>query len=269
MDLSVIIPYYNSGKFIIDAIESVEQYSGEYSIEIIIVNDGTKDKHSLSILEKLRQSNKYIILNQDNKGAAVARNNGIRHSNGEFILFLDSDNKIKPQYIQKGLEELKKNIRAGVYYSEREIFGETNRNIPQTEAFDIEKMIVRNYIDMCTIVRKKALLEVEGFTVDEELSSCEDWDLWLKIYKKGWLFIFNPEKLFYYRVRSGSISDVEDINFIRSRNFITKNNIEVLRECYLQKYFKINSLEKQRNFESKNPLRTFIKTLAYKYLRKE
>ncbi|WBX95623.1 glycosyltransferase family 2 protein [Chryseobacterium gambrini] len=269
MDLSVIIPYYNSGNFIIDALESIEQYNGEYSVEIIIINDGSNDEYSLKVLSELQETGKYIILHQENKGAAAARNKGIYKSNGEFILFLDSDNKIKPEYIQQGVDELKQNIEAGVYYSDREIFGETDRNIPQTEAFDIEKMIVRNYIDMCSIVRKKTLLEVEGFTVHEELSSCEDWDLWLKIYKKQWQFIFNPKKLFYYRVRSGSVSDVEDINFKRSRNFITMSNSQILRDCYLKKYFKVISLEKQKQLQVKKPFKTFLKTLVYKYIKKQ
>lgn len=264
MDLSVIIPYYNSGNFIIDAIQSVEQYNGEYTLEIIIINDGSKDEYSLQVLHELEKTDKYIILNQNNKGAAAARNTGISNAKGEFILFLDSDNTIKPEYIQKGIDALRKNNEAGVYHSEREIFGESNRIIPQTEAFEIEKMIFRNYIDMCAVVRKTALQQVEGFTVDEELSSCEDWELWLKIYKRDWLFIFDPEKLFYYRVRSGSISDVEDVNFIRSRNFITKTHSDTLRECYLKKYFQLESLEKQRKFEAKNPFRTFIKTILQK-----
>lgn len=268
MDLSVIIPYYNSGNFIDEALESVEKYTGDYTVEIIIINDGSKEENSLKVLERLKKSGKYLILNQENKGAAVARNTGIAESKGEFILFLDSDNKINPEYIEKGIDSLRKNTGAAVYYSDRETFGDIERNIPATEAFDIDKMIMRNYVDMCAVVRKSALLEANSFTIHQELSSCEDWELWLKIYKKGWTFIFNPEKLFYYRIRSGSISDVEDVNFLRSRNYITKTHSDILRECYLKKYFLAESLEKQREIASKNPLRSFAKAMVSKYFRR-
>lgn len=268
MDLSVIIPYYNSGHFIVDALKSIEQYNGDYIFEVIIINDGSKDDYSLQILKELQESNKYIILHQDNQGAAVARNTGITHAKGEFILFLDSDNSIKPDYIEKGINALRQENKAAVYHSEREVFGETNRTIPKAAAFDIEKMIFRNYIDMCAVVRKTALQQVNGFTIDKELSSCEDWELWLKIHKKNWLFIYTSEKLFYYRVRAGSISDVEDINFIRSRNFITKTHSDLLRECYLKKYFKLEFIEKQMFYEAKYPLRKLVKTLYHKYFKK-
>ncbi|MCQ2570514.1 MAG: glycosyltransferase family 2 protein, partial [Limosilactobacillus sp.] len=83
--LSVIIPTYNDGKLLQRAVDSV-LHSSLQNIEVIIVNDGSSEK-----LELFCNDKRVSILNQDNQGVSVARNNGLNHSTGEYILFLDAD----------------------------------------------------------------------------------------------------------------------------------------------------------------------------------
>ena len=99
--VSVIIPVYNTEKYIQETIESVLNQTYK-TIEIIAVNDGSTDQ-SLEILEKLKNKalNKIIIHNQKNQGQTKSRNNGVELANGKFLLFLDSDDKIDPTYIEK------------------------------------------------------------------------------------------------------------------------------------------------------------------------
>lgn len=108
--VSVIIPVYNSERTIIDCLLSVinQTYS---NTEIIIVNDGSSD-NSLEKIEEFSKVHSMVpirLISQENQGVAVARNTGIRYSNGEFIVFLDSDDQYKPYFIELMMREAIKN----------------------------------------------------------------------------------------------------------------------------------------------------------------
>ncbi len=105
--ISIIIPVYNSGNYLRETLESVRNYTGKSIYEIIIVNDGSTDNDTLELLNQL-QNEGYSIIDQENKGPAAARNNGVECSRGKYLLFLDSDNRIKPSYIDKGIGILDK-----------------------------------------------------------------------------------------------------------------------------------------------------------------
>ena len=88
--ISVIIPVYNSEKYLKAAIQSVIEQDYR-DIEMILVNDGSTDD-SLSICKQLQSNDSRIhIINQENSGVSAARNNGIRHAHGEYLIFIDAD----------------------------------------------------------------------------------------------------------------------------------------------------------------------------------
>ncbi|OZI05399.1 hypothetical protein BWI93_25675 [Siphonobacter sp. BAB-5385] len=113
--VSVIIPCYNSGTYLPEALASVEAYQGSYAYEIIIINDGSTDPHTLEYLREL-ETRGYSILHQENKGAAAARNTGVRAARGKYLLLLDSDNRIRPAYLEKGIPVLESRPDVGVVY---------------------------------------------------------------------------------------------------------------------------------------------------------
>lgn len=88
--VSVIIPMYNTGEYIEEAIRSIMNQTLS-QIEIIIIDDGSTD-NSVEIVKKLQDTdNRIIIYPQENKGQAVARNHGLSHATGEYVYFMDSD----------------------------------------------------------------------------------------------------------------------------------------------------------------------------------
>ena len=92
--LSIIIPCYNVEKYIEECLESVCN-DRDADIEVICVNDGSTDG-TLDILEQWKQKDaRVIVINQENKGVSVARNQGLHIAKGKFIYFLDSDDKVK------------------------------------------------------------------------------------------------------------------------------------------------------------------------------
>lgn len=149
--LSVIIPCYNQGEYLLDAIASIEDCV-EAIFELIIVNDGSTEPLTLEVLDYL-QKQEYQIIHQSNQGLATARNRGIEASQGKYILPVDSDNKIRPKYIITGIEILDQFPPVGVVYGDKELFGDRT-GIWQVPDFDPIRLLQGNYIDACAVFRK-------------------------------------------------------------------------------------------------------------------
>ena len=125
--LSIIIPCYNVEKYIEECLESVCN-DRDADIEVICVNDGSTDG-TLDILEQWKQKDaRVIVINQENKGVSVARNQGLHIAKGKFIYFLDSDDKVKDVAIlEKCCEKMQEDqldilIGAGKSFFETEEF---------------------------------------------------------------------------------------------------------------------------------------------------
>jgi hypothetical protein len=198
--LSVVIPCYNQGPLLLDALESVLQAEGGLH-ETIIVDDGSDDPATIEILKLLEWAG-WRIIRQSNQGLSAARNAGIEAAAGDYILPLDADNRIRPRYIVAGVEILRQSHRVGVVYGDCELFGEQSgpREVPD---FDLRRLCLGNYIDACAVIRKQAWREAGGY--DTGFRYFEDWDLWLSVAERGWEFRHLPEILFDYRVRVGSL----------------------------------------------------------------
>lgn len=199
IDLSVIIPCFNQGEFILEALASVEK-CGDALYEIIIVNDGSTEPLTQNVLSSLR-SKGYWVIDQSNQGVSKARNTGIKIAKGKYILALDADNKIRHKYITKGIEILDNNPEVGVVYGNSEFFGKET-GVWEVPDFDFTELLVGNYIDACAVFRKTVWQECGGY--DPNILGHEDWEFWIHAAKKGWKFHHVPEVLFDYHVRSNS-----------------------------------------------------------------
>lgn len=105
MDVSIIIPVYNVEKYIEQCLESVINQKTKYSYEIICINDGSTDGTS-KILEKYKDNLK--IINTSNNGPGAARNLGIKNSTGKYLMFVDGDDYVVENFVEKMLDTLKK-----------------------------------------------------------------------------------------------------------------------------------------------------------------
>ena len=103
--VSVIVPVYNVEKFINRCVDSILSQTFK-DFELILINDGSKDK-SLEIIEKYRVDKRVRIFTQKNQGPAVARNFGISVAKGSYIMFIDSDDYIDPDYIETYYNKIK------------------------------------------------------------------------------------------------------------------------------------------------------------------
>lgn len=201
--ISVIIPCFNHGHFLEDAIQSLSNQSFEGVIETLIVNDGSTDSYTLDKLDELSKRG-YVVIQQTNQGLGSARNNGIKIAKGDYILLLDSDNKIAKNFIELGIKILSNLPEIGVVYGDVEYFGDKNgfEKIPE---FDLLKILCGNYIDACSIVRKEVFFELGFYDTNREIMAYTDWDFWIRVGKSKWKFHHLNELTFYYRVSQNSM----------------------------------------------------------------
>jgi glycosyltransferase involved in cell wall biosynthesis len=199
--VSVIIPCFNQGHFVNEAVDSVLAQSCR-DFEIIIVNDGSTDPETNRILANYdRPATR--VLTTDNQGLAAARNNGIRAAKGEYILPLDADDRIGRTYLEQGLQLLDQQPELAIVYCRAQLFGvvETEWLLPQ---FSLEEMLLDNVIFCSAFFRKQDWQEAGGY--DAALRhGWEDYDFWLTLLEKGGQVHQIPEILFHYRVAADSM----------------------------------------------------------------
>lgn len=198
--VSVIIPAYNAARFIAETVESV-MHSTYAFIEVIIVNDGSTDStdQELSII-KLKYP-EIKILEQENKGVAVARNLAISQASGKYILPLDADDLITPDYIQKAVDIISADEEVKVVYSQAEFIGDKT-GLWKLPPFRLELLARKNLIFVSGLYRKSDYERTGGYC--PEIKGPEDWDFWISMLKYGGKVVRIPEVCFYYRIHPGS-----------------------------------------------------------------
>lgn len=191
--VSVIIPAYQAEKTIARTIASIKAQTHRVA-EIIVVNDGSTDQTKLSIAPYQQE---IILIEQDNRGAAAARNAGAKKAAGTYLLFVDADMVLQPDMIKKMLIVLKQHPEAAFAYSDYR-FGPKNFQLFDFHLARLKKM---NYIHTSSLIRRTAF---PGF--DETLKRFQDWDLWLTMAAKGDYGIWWPENLFRVYEQRGGMS---------------------------------------------------------------
>lgn len=219
--LSIVIPCFNHGQYLRDALESIPKL--EHEIEIIIVNDGSTDPFTIEILKTLSTEG-YKILNQANQGLGKTRNNGIKIAKGKYILPLDADNKLFPAYLSKGVEYLEGHAEIAVLYADAVYFGDKEGYVSVPE-FNLHQLITGNFIDACAVFRKSAWELVDGYDEHMPFMGVEDWEFWLNLSFHGVKFHHLAEPGYYYRVVNDSMIKKDTApNFNILKNYIEKKH---------------------------------------------
>ncbi len=201
--LSIIIPCYSEGPWLSEAITSA--LATDYRpLEVVVINDGSKDDATLNQLNLWRKTEGVRIIDQENSGLANARNKGIAEASYPFILPLDADNQLLPNYGRIGVEWLDKNPHIDVFYSDVYHFGDADK-IHRVYPFTLQRLMMYNYIDACAVYRKSLWEKLGGYDPNMPAMGIEDWDFWLRAGFEGAGFKHHPAPLYRYRVRSNSM----------------------------------------------------------------
>ena len=180
--VSVIVPCFGQGQFLPEALQSVMDQT-YVNWECIIVNDGSPDDTEEIAAGWLKKDKRFKYLYQENSGVSNARNNGISHSKGEFILPLDADDRISPEYSAKAIEAFQESPELTVVYCRADKFGKVSGkwDLP---LFSLHTMSRKNVIFCSALYRKEDWERVGGY--DQKMSSgIEDWEFWIALLKDG------------------------------------------------------------------------------------
>ena len=171
MDLSIIVPVYNVEKYVRPCIESIfKQGLDDADFEVIIVNDGTEDRSMEMIADIVQAHSNITIINQENQGLSVARNNGMAIAKGEYLFMLDSDDLL----IDESLEPL------------LEIALSSKADMVITDFKQVEDYEIEEFIKKMPKQDKKDFKFIEA-TGTDLLYECMFPYCWRHLYKKGFL----------------------------------------------------------------------------------
>ncbi|KRF18678.1 glycosyltransferase family A protein [Paenibacillus sp. Soil787] len=201
--VSVVIPCYNYGKFVEEAVDSCLKSTFQ-DIEIIVVDNGSTDLHTIKVLNRMNKSKTRLVRVKKNKSLPHGRNVGIHEAKGKYILPLDADDMIHSTMIEKMYRVLESKPEVGFVTSGLQYFGDQYWEwLPPP--FNFNELLAYNTVCVASLFRKKAWSEVGGYN-ESMLDGYEDWDFWISLAEKGWLGYSIQEILLFYRRHGNNMS---------------------------------------------------------------
>lgn len=211
--VSIIMPSWNTGRFIAESIQSVINQTYK-NWELIIVDDCSTDNTD-EVIAKFNDNRIRCFKNEKNSGAAVTRNKAIREAKGEWIAFLDSDDLWFPEKLEKQINFMKRNGLVFSYHDYIKIDEDSNLlNIYVTgpEVVDKQRIYNHDYIGCLTFMYSAKIM---GLIQIKDIKRHNDYAILIKLCKKANCYLLK-ENLAQYRIRKNSISCVKLIKKLKS-----------------------------------------------------
>jgi glycosyltransferase involved in cell wall biosynthesis len=203
--VSLIVPCYNYGRFLRDALESVLRQT--YACwECIIIDDGSRDDTKEIAGQFTASDNRFKYIYQQNAGLSEARNTGLKAAKGDYIQLLDADDMLEPQKLELQVSFLEEHPEYDLIYSDAALFTDGEATAQEPFQFSVQRVtgqgnallsaIVHDnfFLPGCPLFRKS--LSAETGTFDRSLKALEDWHYWFRAALLG--------KAFYYDQRPGT-----------------------------------------------------------------
>jgi len=209
--VSVVVPCFNAARWIRDAIDSVLAQTYD-DVELVVADDGSTDE-SPAVVRSYGGRLRY--LRQENAGPSAARNLALRAATGEYVALLDADDRFHPTKLARQLAAFAERPDAGaVYCGWRLVDGEgielPERGWPRTDGDLVDRLVLGNLFHPVAVVLRRAPVDAAG-GFDERLPVNEDWDLFLRIGRRGARWAFVDEALCDYRIHAGQSHERLDL----------------------------------------------------------
>ncbi len=200
--VSVIVPAFNAAAYLPEALNSILGQTYPH-VEVVVVNDGSTDESAAVLAQFQAQDPRVRVVHQQNLGLPSARNTGIQASHGEFLAYLDADDTIHPEKIERQLAYLQQHPETDLVYSDycradqdlrllsEEVIG--IKRLPLHEAY-----VYTNVFPVMSPLLRRTLADRVG-RFDPSLRAAEDWDYWLRCERAG-RFGYLPGFLSVYRI---------------------------------------------------------------------
>ncbi|MGB3617608.1 MAG: glycosyltransferase family A protein [Catalinimonas sp.] len=248
--VSVIITCYNYGRYLTEAVESVEANTLA-EVEIIIVDDGSPEPYTQQVVNKYKEEGYHVIC-QTNQGVARARNNGIRAASGSYILPLDADNKLAREHLAHAVAILEEKPNVGVVYGNAQLFG-TADQLWRNRPLPIDQMILDNQIDTCAVFRREVWEAAGGYDDQAPINTWQDWIFWMDVLiKTDWDFYHLDETTFYYR--SHDASELQKNTRKVKRKIIMREYVRTRQVALIEKAVKAGTLTAKEGLHLKKEI---------------
>jgi GT2 family glycosyltransferase/glycosyltransferase involved in cell wall biosynthesis len=198
--VSVVIPLFNQGHFLLGAIESVRA-AGYPHIEIVVVDDGSTDPQTIEIFDQLGGVTK---VRQANAGLSAARNAGIAAAAGRYVVPLDSDDLLSAGFLGPAVDALRRNPELGYVAGYLRYFGLLDYTHVPAGYVPHLSLIVNTHVRATALFRREALTSIGGY--DIELPAFEDWDLHVRLALAGYTSDILPLEGHRYRRHAESMT---------------------------------------------------------------
>ena len=210
--VSVIVPTYNCRAFLAKALDSVfAQTFREF--ELIVVDDGSTD-NTAEVLKPYSGDNRLRYLYQQNSGVAAARNAGAHLSQAEYLAFLDADDMLAPNALERMKTALDQTRASWCLVDILKINGDKREirrsNIPDRDL--LHCILAEDFICRGMFFRRQDFIEVGMY--DENMRCREDWDINIRMFESNRSFVYLPEPLYLYSWREGSITTGNRVNVL-------------------------------------------------------
>lgn len=234
--ISVIIPCYNQGKFVDDAVGSVLKQTYQ-NFEIIIINDGSTDEFTNNLLKNYNKPNTKVY-HTKNQGLASTRNYGFQLSTGDLIQFLDADDFLDERKFETQIKEFQEDNSLDVCYTNYKFFYDESQKYSKAQMQDklgknpfddfVYKWQRGLSIPIHCGLFKKSIFDKSGPFIGG-FKAIEDWIMWVAIAKKGCRFKYLDETFAFYRIQSGNMTKNKEFMLYwvaRAIAYITDNFME-------------------------------------------
>jgi glycosyltransferase involved in cell wall biosynthesis len=204
MMISVIIPMYNSESTIERSLQSVvdQDYVGE--LEIVVVNDGSKDNSVKAVKAFIEQNNdvRIRLILQENGGVSKARNTGLKNAEGNFIAFLDSDDAWLFDKLSKQVKAFEDNSDIDLLATAFEGFYFTNKSEGELISIKFSNLIFKNYFQPSTVLMKKSVVDKVGL-FDETQKYAEEGNFFFRVSQEFNCYFYNKKLIMYGDGKTG------------------------------------------------------------------
>ena len=202
-EISVVIPCFNLGRYLQEALESIFRQTYQ-DFELIIVDDGSTDEFTAWLLQNV-QWPKTIVLRQANAGLAATRNRGIARASGRYICCLDPDDRLRPEFFAEAVRVLELEPGVGFISGFFEMFDE-RQDIFRYGSCEFPDLLAYNQSIQPAVFRRSLWEKAGGYCEIFSASGIEDWDLWISFIELGYRAHVIPEIVWEYRIRSDQMS---------------------------------------------------------------
>lgn len=203
--VSVIIPCFNLGAYLPEAVDSVLAQSFQ-DFEVLIADDGSTNQDTAALLDTFTRP-KTSVIRAPHQGLAATRNLLLKRARGTFVCALDADDRLHPEFLARTLAAFEHDPGLTFVSTRLRMFGERDDEWPAVCRCDLPVLLAEDTVITAALTRRDAILSVGGYDERMPAQGDEDWDLWITLVEAGHRGQILDEVLFYYRRRRGSMCE--------------------------------------------------------------